>query len=372
MPKPRLPTLTSLRFFAALAIVVYHLLPAWAGEAYVTWPAPARYLLTLACVGLPFFYALSGFVLFYVYRDAIPRQRRELLLFGGKRVARLVPIFFLSLAVALPLYVAQVGWATALSHLGIHAVFLSAWLPESLGLNFPTWSVAVEMFCYLLFPFFLPRIARCTAGEARWGLLACFLSGAATQGLGAILFPGLLGWPWDIANVSKAVTDFFQLHPIVHLPEFLFGLLLARAWELRDSAKDHRSDQWLLLGIALIVLSLLSGIRWPFLMMTSFLFLPFIGLVIWGGAGPRGSFSRWLEIPALVAVGEATYAIYCLHMPLSEWFTRVTAPGANAYAYFLFFFACLVAVAVALNRWVEQPLRFWMVRRFEARWGNGR
>lgn len=367
---PRLHTLTSLRFFAALAIVVYHLLPAWTGTDIAHWPALARHLLTLACVGLPFFYALSGFVLYYVYRHDAPADKNKLYLFFGKRFARLAPIFYLSLLVAFPLVLNRWTTAEAAKAFAWNAAFLSAWVPESLALNFPTWSIAVEMFCYLIFPFALGPVAKLTRGEAWAGLALCFAAGAAAQVIGVLLHPDLLRWPWVAGTVGKATTDFFQLHPIVHLPEFLFGVILARAWELRKRAEEKRADLALGGGLAGILLLIGSGIPWPFLMMTSFLFLPLIGVVIWGGAGTRGASLRWLELPAVVLLGETTYAIYSLHMPLSQWFARFVPTQNSPYVFFLVFFALLLAVAVALHLYFEQPVRRWLVRASERRWGR--
>ncbi|MGE3262331.1 MAG: acyltransferase family protein [Bacteriovoracia bacterium] len=367
MTPSRLNTLTSLRYFFAVGAVAIHLIPVWANESYSHWPAAFHNLLNAAYIALPFFYALSGFVLFYMYRQDMPQRKSQLLYFWGKRFARLAPIFYLSLMMGLSVLVAEKGYGTspreAGSYLLVNLAFLSAWLPESLVINFPTWSVSVEMFCYFLFPFFLPPIARLSKRSAWAGVLICVGLGAAIQVTAALAYPALWRWPWDIAGVSPAVTNFFQLHPLVHLPEFLFGIFLARAWEQRRPATDHVADLILLSGFALIAGMLLSGIPWPFLMLTSFLFLPAIGLLLWGGAGKRGRYTLWLEFPLLLLLGEASYAVYGFHMPLSYWFSRTLSISDAPYKMFFLFLSVLTGIAIFFHRLYELRARAWLMGR---------
>jgi len=69
-PRPRLPALTSLRFFAALHVVFFHFLAfkiasseGWLGQ-----------ISSIGYVGVSFFFVLSGFILVYTYagRDTGP------------------------------------------------------------------------------------------------------------------------------------------------------------------------------------------------------------------------------------------------------------------------------------------------------------
>ena len=354
---PRLRTLTSLRFLAALFIVAYHTLPAWPGLNYLTWPAAFRAFLGLACVGLPFFYALSGFVLFYVYRREIPRTKSALMHFARKRFARLAPVFYLGLLVSAPFAWEAIrrngegGWE-AFTYARRSAEFLSAWFPSSLVFNFPTWSVSVEAFCYAVFPFVLPAIARLKPRGAVVGLSLTFAVGALIQGIPAWLQPALLAWPEQPGSVAPSLTSFLQLNPLVHLPEFLFGVFLARSWEENP---EGWGDATLAIGLAATALIVSSGLPLPWLMTTSFLFLPLLALVILGGAGPRGPALAWLERPLFVELGEMTYVTYVLHFPLSQYFLRwFPAGGVPSY---VGFFLSLLGVSWLVHRFFELPLR---------------
>lgn len=368
MAHQRLLTLTTLRFVAAAGFVFYHLMPAWPGLGYPTWPTPVSRLFNVAMLGLPLFYALSGFVLYYTYRAEPPVTAPERKRFWRRRFARIAPVFYVSLVLTAPFvftkWIAELGPAegagkAALALLANFA-FLSAWFPSSLAFNFPTWSVAVEMFFYLCFPFALPLVARLSQRGAGLALVGCFLAGGIMQGLGAAFVPALLRWPNEGPLAFPALSNFLQLHPLVHLPEFLFGLALARWWELKPPVSSGQADAALLTGLVLPALVLGSGVPVPYLMLASFLGLPLIALLLWGGAGPRGASLRVLERPGCVALGEASYAIYVLHMPLGQAFLALWPRASMPAVHFATFVGLLFALSIGVQRYFEFPLRAWI------------
>ena len=81
--RPRVPALTSLRFFAALHVFVFHM---YAMQIANTsgW---ARQISSIGYVGVSFFFVLSGFILVYTYADR-PISARE---FWRARFARIYP-----------------------------------------------------------------------------------------------------------------------------------------------------------------------------------------------------------------------------------------------------------------------------------------
>src|SRR5579875_2310310 len=96
-PKVRteIPALTSLRFFAALWVVLFHIreLGLWPGG-----PLPYRALVRVGYLGVSFFFVLSGFILVYVYAGRhIPKGR-----FWQARFARVYPAYLFSLLIFLP------------------------------------------------------------------------------------------------------------------------------------------------------------------------------------------------------------------------------------------------------------------------------
>ena len=71
--RPRLPALTSLRFFAAFHVLLFHVYAIAAPFG----PSWFRRLSSIGYVGVSFFFVLSGFILVYTYAER-PVKPREL------------------------------------------------------------------------------------------------------------------------------------------------------------------------------------------------------------------------------------------------------------------------------------------------------
>ena len=309
-------------------------MPDWLHLEYLALPYFLRTYIESSYISLPFFYVLSGFVLYYNY-DKIdfsePKNRR---FFWIKRFARLAPVFYLSLPLgAYLLYcnkIKQVGavysLVGSLKNLLINAVFLGAWIPESLNLNFPSWSNSAEMFYYFLFPFLVPMVCRFSKTSAAWGLFLSFAFGAMIQCLGVWMFPDISRWPKELVHVPMETVNFFRLNPLAHLNEFLFGLCLSRLFSFFPEGNAHfrRNELWFVCSLVFILFSLPLLTFLPYLMLISFFLLPWIAFVIWFGARPRSGAGAWLEKPFFLLLGEASYALYILHIPLKSMFTLVT------------------------------------------------
>jgi len=81
--RPRLPALTSLRFFAALHVVFFHLL-----ALKILWSTGwLKQISSIGYVGVSFFFVLSGFILVYTYAG----RESTAIEFWRARFARIYP-----------------------------------------------------------------------------------------------------------------------------------------------------------------------------------------------------------------------------------------------------------------------------------------
>lgn len=92
--------LTSLRFFAALAVLLFHS----GSSALISTglvPAPVANFLRNGDLGVSFFFILSGFILTFVYYGKLGSGRR-LMSYARARFARIYPVYALALVLMLP------------------------------------------------------------------------------------------------------------------------------------------------------------------------------------------------------------------------------------------------------------------------------
>jgi hypothetical protein len=144
--------------------------------------------------------------------------------------------------------------------------------------------------------------------------------------------------------------------PLARVWEFLVGALLALATTNRGLRSDKQAKLAAWLGAALIAGSvwlMSNGTPFPGL---SWTLLPVSGSLLLIAAGTHHTtwVNRALALPAMVTIGDWSYAIYLWHWPMM------------AFAIYLFPQVHLVAVlagilsvlpALAAYRWLEQPLR---------------
>ena len=102
-----------------------------------------------------YFFILSGFVMVVAYG-----QKKDLnkTLFFKNRLARIYPLYILATILMILFFVlAKIGVDATVVILNIF--MLQAWIPSmATAVNAQTWSISVECFFYLLFPFLLQSV----------------------------------------------------------------------------------------------------------------------------------------------------------------------------------------------------------------------
>jgi peptidoglycan/LPS O-acetylase OafA/YrhL len=308
----QLDALTSLRFLAAMLVVLFHYSTVHFGDA------PKTGLSSIGYTGVSFFFMLSGFILAYNYRKVDFSVAQNRYRFYWARAARIYPIYLASLLIAAPFFwVVLVGMKPVvlqylygaggvLAPLGLHS-----WVPgAACALNCPSWSISTEFFFYLLFPFVFPAIyARPSLWT--WICLAAWiavLAGCtylwARFGHGLTLMGDLRTDP-----VAEITSQFVKYFPVVRAPEFLLGILLFVAWERFGS----RLSNGALLSAAALA-ALLLGLTWRQLPeialhdgLTAIAWAPLILF----GANVRSGPLVW---PAMMFLGRISFSLYLTHV----------------------------------------------------------
>ena len=354
---PKLKALTSLRFFAALHVVVFHM------RIEGLLPPGARWYENFAAVGyigVNLFFVLSGFILVYTYAGTGVSPRR----FWQTRFARIYPAYVLSLLVSAPFFFFAVrhldipflAWSK--EHLGAACVLafilLQSWFPQAaLTWNAVCWSLSVEAFFYLLFPILLFWSKEFTARKlfgavVFWSLVSLAMS---------VLY--IVAHPDGIDKINSTETtllwkNVLSFNPLLRLPEFLVGLFAGRLF-LSVKNQPALGTPLVLFGVAAVSTLVLVADRIPRPMISAGFLSPAFAAIIYGLA-LRPAWTRLLETRALVLLGDASYSLYLLH---STVISRVAGHMSSVHWALRASLAFLAAVAASLASYylVEEPCR---------------
>lgn len=298
-----LPALTGVRFIAAFYVVVFHALP-WLQQRF-TLPQPLITFLGNGYLAVCLFFILSGFILTYTYEGQI-EGRLNRTHFWEARFARIYPVYFLSLVLA---YVFERGLSLT-TRLAV-LTMIQAWNPRAPALtgawNYPAWSLSVEIFFYLCFPFFLPWMSRISDLLLPWLIAflgtACVLLHTPVRGLG-------------ILDRTSFLANNVPL-PVLRMPEFLIGSAIGLKVLRAGRTVPRRTDIRLYLAVLACVV-LLSSPLGPWVSLVA---VPF-AIVVHDFAHSRSLLARALASRPMVLLGSASYAIYLLQFPIRSW-TRI-------------------------------------------------
>lgn len=317
MPSPtgseKLPSLTGLRFLLAACVLLAH---TFSGSAIFS--EELQYALSVAALPLATsavsgFFVLSGFVLAWSYRPGdrarLIWRRRFWKIYPNHALGWCLGALFAAVTTA-PSPMAAGGSATVLG--GVAELFLvKVWVPAQgvfNGFNDPSWSVCCEAFFYLLFPVLMPAARRLTRTGLRcaWLALACaiLVFPAVALELGGRELPG---WPLGVNTLW-----FAYVFPPVRLTEFLLGIVTARMVQADAWPRLHALTR---IGALATVLAATPFVPLTYSLGASYgvpFSLTIAGLAVRDIHGQ----GRLLTRPAVVALGEASYALYIVHFPL--------------------------------------------------------
>lgn len=350
--------------------------------------AVARGVLSSGYLGVSLFFVLSGFILAYNYLDATGERRVDRASFWNARFARIYPAYALSLLVAFPTVwrwavakVVETPFAVAAAKVLAVAVFntslLQAWLPQTVPpWNAPGWSLSVEALFYGLFPFVAPAFAARGARRPVRTLAALWIAGLVVPSLYVLIARHPHLSPLDGTEPTMVLTA-ISYFPLLHLPEFLLGVVVGKLFLSYDRAPvdpaNRARARWgAVADCALIAYPALLAATpvLPYPLLHNGLLAPVFALIIFALAAGDGVASRVLGTAPLLLLGEASYALYLFHLPL---LSRVRELGAAMGVSWDRWWQPVVvaavaslALSVAVLKLVEEPARRSVRRRLDA------
>lgn len=297
--RPALPALTGIRFLAAFYVVLGHSLP-WLKQ-HIKLPSPVEIFLTNCPLAVALFFLLSGFILTYTYESQIEGARNRQY-FWAARFARIYPVYVFSLILA---YWFERGLPTK-TYLAV-LMMVQTWNPLARSMigawNYPAWTLSVEAFFYLCFPFILPWLLNKSTSFLRW------------IGITLLVFAVCLHTPvTGLGNAS--VTSFGGLIPLPlwRFPEFLVGVVLGLYFK-RTNPQDRPGGSVRVLMLSAMIIIILST---PIGAWVSLVLVPFAALIYELACGDNW-LAKLLSTRLMILLGSASYAIYLLQYPVRSW-----------------------------------------------------
>ncbi|HWU10857.1 MAG TPA: acyltransferase [Streptomyces sp.] len=302
--RTRLPSLTGMRFIAAMMVFALHAVV----EGLFTSPTvndPAfRFLSLSGGAGVGFFFILSGFVLTWSARDT-----DTLGAFWRRRLFKIYPSHLLTYLAAVLVLVLVVGQGIGARDAVLNALLLQSFFPSPATINSinpVAWSLSCELLFYLCFPALLMLVRRIRA-ERLWMWTVGVVAAVFAVPLVALALPEQQ--PYPVLGVTEWQTWFIYHLPPVRMLDFLFGILLARM---------VLAGRRIPLGfpasvvLAVVVFAVTPQLP-PVYGLVSTLFVP-LGLVIANGAvADRDGLGTGLSGRTWVWLGEVSFAFYLFH-----------------------------------------------------------
>ena len=256
-------SLTGIRFFAALWVVLYHFRD---GLKPISILEPFTPFFDHGYLAVPLFFILSGFILSHTYFPRYSLKNHAEFIF--LRFARLWPVH-VAAVLSLMAYIGVIfvhsghfeddSGSFALQHLPGELAMVRSWFSKDLVWNYPAWSIHAEWFAYmLLFPIAFSsfrKISNCwvlliTAGALLAGhtflpigqfpgmcaeIIFLFLAGSALYRLRLLLpnFPGTRVATAGLLLVILGVSGLFQYSiSLIYLAFafIIFGLSYDGGW----------------------------------------------------------------------------------------------------------------------------------------------
>lgn len=360
------PHIDGLRAIAVLAVIAFHLDPAWLPGGFT---------------GVDVFFVISGFVVSAsVHRLPPLSLGQSMLRFYARRIRRIAPALLacvLLTAVASVLFIPESWLSEASDKTGLMALFgFSNWVLAAIGNDYfapkaefnpytHTWSLGVEEQFYLLFPLLFLAWARGARG--RWISLGLF----ALVSMASLLHAAVLG-------LREAPPSWAFYATSTRLWQLGVGVLLFQLLHVRQSLDPATSQALkraapvfsLLVMIALALLgwalwsSRAGRSPWPDGLLPAF---ATAGLLWALHHHPQAWVARLLASAPMRRIGLLSYSLYLWHWPvfvLMRWTVGLQAPWQMTAAMVL-----VLVLSWASWRWVEQPFRGTLAQRLRpGRW----
>lgn len=349
------------RGVAALSVVLWH----WQHFAYkgnslsqdfVRESQPLYEILRLfyekGGAGVQYFFLLSGFIFFWLYRESIQDKETSARTFIVQRFSRLYPLHLVTLlvvAVLQSLYISREGISFVYPFNDVYHFFLNLGFASNWGLesgwsfNAPVWSVSIEVLLYIIF--FLVAFFR--QGGWLFSLSVSIVSFVIAHVIGHKIFNGLAlfflgGFVFYLTFLISTRNQFLKA------PVYLVTIV-AWSFVITNFYFFEVNGIFLNFGIAgkIFLIGFPNYILFPFTVCSLALL----------------EIDNWIFLKPISWIGDITYSSYLLHFPLQLSFGIAVSYGivrSDFYMnplYLVLYFMILIPMSYIVYLKFERPMQ---------------
>jgi peptidoglycan/LPS O-acetylase OafA/YrhL len=356
-----LKSLTSLRFFAAFLVVGFHFFSFDQSHTVL------NRIFQRGNLGVDFFFILSGFVLGLNF--LAKNTELNLKEFYFNRITKIAPLYYLALVLCIPILIFEyhkISSSQSLVNYILSLPLVPLFLQSFTGIeetqkiwNIPSWSVSVEFFFYLIFPFISVRILK--AQKFYSLLLALFF-------INIVLYAIVSSIPKEISLLDFNFHQNLVSHPLFHLPQFLIGNLMSKIY----FEKKINQHKFYFIFFIILTLFLFIG-KNEFLNLKSgnpLLVFTFSGLIFTTALVDKNL--KLLNTKIFVLLGESSYALYILQEPLKVFLQQIWSKVFNfgdqtsGFLYAIYLSITLILLSIAAHLMFEIPVRKFLLKKYGA------
>ncbi|WP_078213318.1 acyltransferase [Flavobacterium sp. LM5] len=291
----RIEQLTFTRFIASISIVIFH----YGQNSFLFNNQYVSFIFKQANVGVSYFFILSGFVMIIAYKN---QEKINFVEYIKNRLARIYPVYLLAIFLILGIKIFR---NVNITDLFLNIFMIQSWIPQkALTINYPGWSLSVELFFYITFPFLINKVysTQKLKNNTIWIILFWIIS----QLVYHLITHNNLKIPYyEIKDISY--------NPFMHLNEFLIGNLAGLFFITKLKNNQNNYLPYILLTILFLIFLLKFPIGLNFHNgFLAIIFVPLIFLISLSTDKITKIFTNY----KFVFLGEISFGIYILQAPV--------------------------------------------------------
>ncbi len=366
--KNYLSSLSSLRGLAAILVILLHVNVFC--FALSPWDGPLNHFIQKGYLWVDFFFLLSGFIMMHVYSEPFEKNIKEnFKKFMLSRFARIYPLHLFSLLFMgvlyfwyranFTLYPTDYIYTFNMQAIWAHLLLLQSMnVYDFLSWDSASWSISVEWWMYVVFPFLLIPFRKITG----WKKIFIFFGVVA-----GYLFINYYLYP--LSPTSKSALDpsvkysldvTYDYGFIRCFFGFLFGMLLYELYRVGWGRRYFNKDAvWLLTIVAIVTV---MAVPTP-----DFVPIVVFAAIILASVYVEGVGKYLLNLKPLIYLGDISYSVYLMHLPIMFFllnyfkkFTQIKLDHLDwgiAWLYASIYLASVILISTLTYYFVEVPMR---------------